>query len=175
MYAESYIPAYCQIIKGLHNIFDEIYDIGLKEMQLHLAVVHLAHIQKLVHKPQHSQTVAVHKVVQVLLLRVGLSFAQFLERRHHERQRRADLVGYIRKHLQPELLQLRLALLLLQRLLSFRIFPYRSDDICDYKHIYDPRPKGVVPRREDADADLLVGIFRRLAVEEGYRLHCVPS
>ena len=91
-------------------------------MQLHLAIVDLAHVKKLIHESQYAQTVSVHEIVQILHLRILFRLTQLLQRVHYESQRRTYFMGDVCEHLKSELLQLGFSLLYLENFSSGEVF-----------------------------------------------------
>ena len=131
----------CKVIERLHYVLDEVYHVCFHEMKLHLSVIDLSHIEKLVHQTEYSQAVAVHEVVQVLLLRFCLIFTHLLERTHHKGQRSADLVRDVREHLQFHLFDFRLFLMCLQCKPPVSELQRCQDYYESYGSIYYPRPE----------------------------------
>ena len=139
--SEADVPADCKVVERLHYVLCEVDDVRLHEMELQLAVIHLPHVQELVYQTKDSETVSVHQIVQVLLLRIGFLLTHLLQRTHYKGKRGTYLVGYVREHLQFHLLDLRLRFLRLQRQFPVSVL---DEDQCDdgaYTYICYPCPE----------------------------------
>ena len=99
-----------QLVEGLHDVPDEVDDVRLTEVQLHLAGVDLAQVHELVDDAVDAQAVAVHQVVGVLAGGVLLGLAHRAQRCHHQVERGADLVGEVGEQAEAQLLQFHLFL-----------------------------------------------------------------
>ena len=74
------VPGHGHVVERLHDVADEVVDVGLEEVQLHLPFVHFPHVHQLVHQAEDPERVAVHQVVEPFLVRVLLRFAHLFER-----------------------------------------------------------------------------------------------
>lgn len=81
----------------LHNILDEIDEIRLTEVHLHLSGVNLANIHELIHQTVDTQTVAIHQIESILLCGILFSLAQSTQRTHHKGKRSTYFMSKVGK------------------------------------------------------------------------------
>ena len=140
------VPGRCHIVEGLHDVPHEVYYVRLAEVQLHLTLVHLAHIHYLVHQAQDAEGIAVHEVVAVFLMRILLRFTHLLEGRHQESQRSTYLMGDVGEHLELEFLYFRGLTLLHVLLAALEEIAYQHHKPQECQAIHGYGPPGQIPR-----------------------------
>ena len=148
------MTAYCEIVKRLHDVLDEVDHICFQEMQPHLTVVYLPHVKQLVDKPEDSQAVTVHQIIEVFLLRILLTLSHFLQRTHDKGQRCTDFMGNVREHLKLHFLELGFLLFDLEIPSSPLIFQRSQYGKDTDSYVYDPCPDAQIPWSQNSNTDL---------------------
>ena len=133
------------VAERLHDVLDKIDDVRFPEEELHLALVHLAHVHNLVHQAQNTQGIAVHQVVQVFPVRVLLGLTHLLQGRHQQCQRSADFVGDVGEHLQFQLFDFRSLLLFCMFSTPMKQRKQHPQQAGGYEHVRHKGPEGKVP------------------------------